>query len=606
MKRFICLLLLSILAATGRAQLLTKPPAGARAPAEATITRGPYLQLGTTTAVTIRWRTDVPVAGRVTYGLATTALSGTATEAAATTEHELRLTGLTPDQRYYYTVGTPTAILEHGAGTYFLTAPPPDTKRPIRIASFGDCGNNSPNQMAVRDGFLAYRGDTPTDLWMLIGDNSYEGNDAQYQSNFFAPYQGNLLKNSMLFAIPGNHDYNNSAADAASHAIAYYANFTLPTQGEAGGVASGTEEWYSFDYGPVHFVMLDGYGTRLVGGVQKKIYDDTLNHPQAIWLKQDLAATNRKWVVVYQHFAPYTQGSHNSETESDLIAIRRYVNPILEHFGVDLVVTGHSHVYERSYPLHDQYGPMSEFAANPGNYRFAGDESSGRYDGSPNSCAYKNTSAKAKQGTVYVVSGSAGQLGGGNLGLHPVMAYTQKQRGGSFYLDIEDNRLDARFLQTSSPGAYTVTDQFTILKDVDVVKSLTITAGQAVTLAASFISDYQWSSPGSAAFSASSRAVVVTPTASQTFVVQDSRHCVQDVFRVELAACNGPLVSLKAGDWTDPSVWSCNRVPTLTDPVHVRHVIQIPANAQAYARSVQLDLASQLTYGPNARLRLSP
>jgi Icc-related predicted phosphoesterase len=574
----------------------------------AVVTRGPYLQLGTQTAATIRWRTDVATIGRVTYGLSTTSLTGVTSETASSTEHEIRLTGLTPDTQYFYSVGTTTLVLQYGPDNYFLTAPPGTTKRKIRIATFGDCGNNivDNNQTKVRDGFLSFRGSTPTDLLMLTGDNSYDGDDIQYQTNFFDPYQATtLLKNSMIYAITGNHDYNNNTTLAANHNIPYFSIFNLPANAEAGGVASGTEEWYSFDYGPIHFVMLDGYGTRNVNGMDIRFYSDTINHPQSIWLKQDLAATTKKWKIVYLHFPPYSQGSHNSETESDLIAVRQRINPILERFGVDLVMLGHSHVYERSYPIHDQTGPMSDFTNNPSAYRYPEDNSSGRYDGSANSCLYKNTSEKKKQGTVYVVSGSAGALEhNGSLGNHPVMVSTQKLIGGSFFMEVEDNRLDAKFLENKSPSSYTITDQFTIMKDVDLTQSLTITNGQSTTLSASFISDYQWSNPNSVSFTASTRSVVVTPTTSATYVVRDSKSCVQDVFKIQVNG-SGSMFTIKTGNWNDPTVWSANRVPVITDVLQVKHIVLIPASFVGYALRIGLDPGIKLQYGANAQLRLA-
>ena len=566
------------------------------------ITRGPYLQMSAETAMTIRWRTDLANVGRVTYGLTTGSLTGVMSETASTTEHELRLTNLLPDQRYYYSVGTTTAVLEQTTANFFQTNPPATTKRPIRIASFGDCGVLSTNQANVLAGLLNYRGTNPTDLWLLMGDNAYDGYDAQYQASFFDPYRTTLLKNSTLFPIPGNHDYINSAANAASHAIPYFSIFTVPTNAEAGGVASGTREWYSFNYGPIHFVMLDGFGTRSVGGVERKVYDDTLNHPQAIWLKQDLAANTKKWTIAYLHFPPYTQGSHNSEIETDLIAVRQQLNPILERFGVDMFVTGHSHVYERSYPIHDQRGPMNDFATNPAAYRYPADLSSGRYDGSANSCPYLRKSGKQKQGTVYVVSGSAGQLShNAALGNHPVMAFTEKDVGGSFYMEVEDNRLDAKFIQANAPSFGVATDQFTLMKDVGKTQSLTVTAGQSVTLTASFIADYQWANPASNTF-ATSRTVVITPSAGtvQTYVVTDSKQCLRDTYTIR--TYGGDLSTVRDGNWNDPTVWSANRVPTRTDVVHIGHLITIPINIQAFAGQVKYIPGKRLFYSTGARL----
>jgi acid phosphatase type 7 len=578
-----------------------------REAAGASLTRGPYLNMATPTAITIRWRTDVPAIGHVTYGLAGSALTGTQSETATTTEHEIRLTNLLPDRRYAYTVGTSAAILRQGPDQTFQTAPPTTTNRRISIASFGDCGAGNANQLAVRDAYLAYRsslpgGYIPADLWLLIGDNSYNGDDPTFQTKFFNVYQNNLLLDHTLYGIPGNHDYSDNATLAASHAIPYFSIFTHPTAAEAGGVASGTREWYSFDYGPVHFVMLDGYGTRTIGGVERKLYADTLNHPQAIWLKQDLAATTQRWRVVYLHFPSYTQGSHNSETSTDLVAIRQRLNPIFERYGVDMVVFGHSHVYERSYPIHDHYGPMSDFAANPATYRYAADAGSGRYNGSAGSCPYTKRGDASKQSTLYVVSGSAGQRNYiAGLGNHPVMAFTQKEVGGSFYMEVEDNRLDAKFIQTLAPASFTVTDQFTLMKDVGRTQYITAPAGQSVTLTASFVATYLWSSPQSGTFASTTRSVVVPvqPGAGQTFIVRDERQCIQDTYYVKTGYC-----TVKPGSWHDPTTWEGNRVPTAQDIVCLRHVVSIPADTQAQAHTVQFEAAGRLTKGSRTRLVL--
>lgn len=571
------------------------------------LTRGPYLQMGTQTAATIRWRTDVPTVGRVMYGLAANALTGSVTESVSTTEHEVRLTGLTPDQSYFYSVGTTSGVLQQGPDNYFLTAPPADTKRKIRIASFGDCGFTwiGTNQADVRNGFLSFRGNTPVDLWNLIGDNSYEGEDAHFQYNFFTPFGSTMLKNMMLFAVPGNHDYSNRSDLAASHAIPYFDIFTLPTNGEVGGVPSGTEQWYSYDYGPIHIVMLDGYGTQTINGVERKFYDDTTSHPQVQWLKQDLAANSKRWTIVYQHFPPYSQGSHNSETEADLIAIRQRINPILERYGVDLVLTGHSHNYERSWPIHDQYGPMSDFTNNPAAYRFPQHNSTGRYDGSAGSCPYVTTSEKRKQGTVYVVTGSAGAFDPNPTpNTHAVMVKSEKVIGGSFFLEIEDNRLDAKFIQNNPPG-YVIGDQFTMMKDVARTTTYALTAGQSTTLTASYVGDYSWSSSGHASFSATSRSVTVSPTTSQTYVVSDGRGCVQDVFVVAVNGCASPMYTVKTGYWTDPSIWSCNRLPTASDVVQLKHAVFIPASQTVRAQRVVYDPGIKIQYGMNGRLLLA-
>ncbi len=61
------------------------------------------------------------------------------------------------------------------------------------------------------------------------------------------------------------------------------------------------------------------------------------------WLRADLAATAQEWIIAYWHHPPYTKGSHDSDAEGDLVEVRENIVPILEDFGVDLVLCGHSH-----------------------------------------------------------------------------------------------------------------------------------------------------------------------------------------------------------------------------------------------------------------------
>ncbi|HYK46503.1 MAG TPA: metallophosphoesterase, partial [Parafilimonas sp.] len=409
---------------------------------------------------------------------------------------------------------------------FFLTAPPVATARKIRIVAYGDCGNNSSNQVNVKNAYRTYVGNNATDLWLLLGDNAYNaGLDAEYQSNFFNVYKADLLKNIMLFPTPGNHDYANDATRQDDHNIPYLANFTLPKNGECGGVASGKEEYYSFDYGDIHFICLDSYGEEN----NKRFYDTT--SAQILWLKSDLAANQRKWTIVFWHHPPYTMGSHNSDTESELVSVRMNLNRILERFGVDLVLNGHSHDYERSYLINDHFGLENtfSFATN------AVSNSSAKYDGTANSCPYLTTSAKVKHGTVYVVAGSAGQLGGTQASFpHAAMYYSNATTGGSLVLEVQGNRLDAKFVAADN----TIKDQFTIEKDVNKTSSVSLTAGQSTDLVASWIGNYSWST------GATTQSITISPAAGNyDYFVNDNANaasrCLADTFHVTVLPAGG-------------------------------------------------------------------
>ena len=116
--------------------------------------------------------------------------------------------------------------------------------QPTRIWVIGDSGTADANAAAVRDAYLNFTGTRHTDLWLMLGDNAYEsGTDAEYQNAVFNMYP-TLLRQSVLWPTFGNHD--GIASNSASQSGPYYDIFSLPRNGEAGGVASGTEAYYSF------------------------------------------------------------------------------------------------------------------------------------------------------------------------------------------------------------------------------------------------------------------------------------------------------------------------------------------------------------------------
>lgn len=401
------------------------------------VTRGPYLQIGTPTGAIVRWRTDLPSDSRVRYGPGTDNLTLFADNHTSTTEHEVALSGLMPNTTYYYSIGSTSTTLAGGdANHFFKTSPTEGSSRPTRIWVIGDAGTGDSSQAAVKNAYLNHAGTTYTDLFLMLGDNAYNvGLDSEYQTAVFEMYP-TILRQSFVWPTLGNHDAYTSPPP-------YFNIFTLPTTGQAGGLASGTENYYSFNFGNIHFVCLDSMSSdRSVGG------------PMLTWLQNDLAANNKSWLIAYWHHPPYTKGSHDSDTETELTQMRANALPILENFGVDLVLSGHSHSYERSFLIDSHYGASSTFNSsmkkNGGNGRRGGNG------------AYSKSTAglSSHEGTVYVVAGSSGKVSGGSLN-HPAM-FVSLNNLGSLVLDVNDLQLDAKFLRET--GA--IDDSFTIIKGV--------------------------------------------------------------------------------------------------------------------------------------------
>ncbi len=426
-----------------------------------TLTRVPYLQSGAPTSIIVRWRTSTAVIGVVRYGTTQGSLTLQAQEASARTEHEVKLTGLSANTKYFYSVGHTTVTLAgNDTNHFFLTSPVVGTDKPTRIWVLGDSGVPGANQNAVRNAYFTFTGTRHTDLWLMLGDNAYEsGTDTEYQTAVFNVYP-NFLRQSVLWPTLGNHD--GYTADSATQSGPYYNIFTLPKNREAGGVASGTEAYYSFDYGNIHFICLDSYETsRATTGAM------------ATWLKQDLADTAQDWIIAFFHHPPYTKGSHDSDAEAELGEMRRNFGPILEAGGVDLVLTGHSHSYERSFLLDGHYGLSNTLTPA---MKINGGSGQG-------ATPYKKA-AFGGEGTVYAVAGSSGKISGGALN-HPAM-FVSLNNLGSMVLDITGNRLDAKFLREngSTPDSFTMIKGAPAVSITSPANGATFTAPASVTIQA--------------------------------------------------------------------------------------------------------------------------
>ncbi len=407
------------------------------------VVRGPYLQSGTASNIIVRWRTDRVVGSKVLFGSSPQQLASQAVDPTPRKEHAVTLSGLRPDTRYYYAIASGSDVLAGGADYFFVTAPA--APKPTRIWAIGDSGSAlyAPGDArAVYERYRELAGARYTDVWLMLGDNAYGvGTDLEYQAAVFETYP-ELLRQSVVWSTMGNHETYSNDPDG-NHA--YFNIFNFPTAGQAGGEPSGTEHYYSFDYGNIHIVCLDSEESGRTPG-----------SPMLTWLEEDLAANTKDWTIAMWHSPPYTKGSHDSDNLFDnfgnMTDMRANIVPILESHGVDLVLCGHSHNYERSFLMDGHYGFSSSLTPT-----MIKDSGSGRpEDTGP--YLKPDTGPNANQGTVYVVAGSSGWATS-QTGFHPIM-YTALLRMGSLVLDIDGQRLDARFLRET--GA--IDDHFTIIK----------------------------------------------------------------------------------------------------------------------------------------------
>ncbi len=394
------------------------------------LVRGPYLQSAAPGAMRVRWRTSGPTDSLLQFGTTPQNLSQTVSDSTLKREHELVLDGLVAGATYYYRVG-------HAAETYpldpalsypFRVPQAIGTATPFRAWILGDPGTGDENARSVRDAWLEFSQGVPPDLLLLLGDNAYPvGSDADYQHGMFAPY-GDILATTPVWPARGNHDESDQA---------YADIFDPPTAAELGGVASGSELYYSFDQGNVHFICLDSTNDNIQA-----------NGPMGIWLEADLAATNRDWIVAFWHHPPYTKGTHNSDTGVLSKQMREAFVPLLEAGGVDLVLGGHSHVYERSMLITGHHDVSTTFV--PSMLVDGG-------DGRPEGDGAYNIGPNADAGTLYVVAGSSGTTREAPYPPHPVSFVRFDETLGSLVLDVDGGRMDLTFVDSKGDIRDTVT-----------------------------------------------------------------------------------------------------------------------------------------------------
>lgn len=448
---------------------------GAMVPLEAAqIIRGPYVQSAASDRMTVCWRTDVATTSELSHGLSVDSLGTPVVVPGNRTDHAVTLTGLQPATRYYYRVqGTPvsgTPVNVGGSGHWFKTAPMPDTPAPVRIWTLGDSGYLS--QQAINS-FNNYQSATAlqgktTDVFMMLGDNAYpEGKDIDYQYALFYRY-ASLMKNTPLWSAFGNHD--GYAVPPPYTAITPYETmFHFPATGECGGIASGSERYYSFTHGNIHFISLDTNTLINCEDVPGGTYG------MVDWLLDDLKACTADWIIAFMHQGAYSKAGHDSDWEYQMLLTRNHIIPLLESYGADLILCGHSHVYERSRMIDGHYGKSPTFNPAtmvkwPGNGSDVGGVSAdGSYTTSPGSGtgAYQKPAALGRSGAVYAVVGASSSAQGwlgGNTALvspapHPVHL-VNLNLVGSMVVEVEGHRLNARYFEAS--GA--MRDDFTILK----------------------------------------------------------------------------------------------------------------------------------------------
>jgi hypothetical protein len=351
------------------------------------------------------------------------------------------LTGLSAGQEFDY------RLLRAGESVFEARAKAPKgPDQPWRLVAFGDAGDATSAERAVAAQTLAL----DPDLVFLAGDIVYtNGRVREYRSNFFPYYNSSsapLMRRIPFAAAPGNHDTVARNLFWMPDTLAYFYYWSQPLNGplhasfaELSGSESAQNRFraaagdnfprmanFSFDYGNGHWLVLDS-----------SPYADWRSDALRQWIARDLASAKATWKFVGFHHAPF----HSSHEHAGDIWMRT-LSDVFQAGGVDVVISGHVHNYERSRPL--------TFTAG----KWTLDKS---FDGATNTHA---------TGIVYLVTG-----GGGAELYDPRQSdapstwqeFTERFKSAAHSLTVADlDGRTARFRQVSEKGQEL--DSFTMTK----------------------------------------------------------------------------------------------------------------------------------------------
>jgi hypothetical protein len=327
-----------------------------------------------------------------------------------------QLKGLSLGRKYFYRVRGNGQTLAEG---YFTTRQGRGHR--IRFVAFGDNSYGDISDRAIA--YHAYR--QYPDFVMNCGDNVYEsGTDDEYQRYFFPVYNADiagpregapLLRSVPFYTVLANHDVQGKDANGheiadfarSPDALAYYTAMHLPLNGPSAparptptmGPDAPIETFracagarfprmanYSFDYGDVHLLCLDS-----------NRYIDPNDASLQAWIAADLSATNALWKFVVFHHPPFNVGNEHYSVQH-----MRVLSPLFERLGVDIVLSGHEHNYQRPRPLRfAPAGPGQSGALGENDRRVPGTFTIDRsFDGVANT---------QPNGILYIVTGAGGK-----------------------------------------------------------------------------------------------------------------------------------------------------------------------------------------------------
>jgi predicted phosphodiesterase len=272
----------------------------------------PYLQAVTTNSIYVMVESLLTDSVIVEYGVSDSYGKKAATESFEVTTHytfvhRIKLSNLSPNTEYHY------RALQSGqksADATFRTAPKPGAG--FRFAWMADCRTGT----GVHDSIAMLIDEAHPVMSLYGGDLCANSSYAAFKDQFFLPNELALIARVPFFNTPGNHEKWSQNTEAFTQAPAS---------------SSGTQDYYSFDYGDVHILVLNNE------------IADSVETSQFRFAESDLSASTRPWKVVICHKPPYCAGGHGEDRDMKTMAEK-----VFEPNHVDVVISGHSHFFQHN------------------------------------------------------------------------------------------------------------------------------------------------------------------------------------------------------------------------------------------------------------------
>lgn len=188
----------------------------------------------------------------------------------------------------------------------------PLEQKSVRFAVIGDNGTGEQPQYDIAAEMEAYENVVHYQFVIMMGDNIYGGHKPKdFERKFETPYKPLLDADVKFYACLGNHDNSDETL---------YKPFNMNGQ-----------RYYTFKKGDVQFFALDS---------------NYMDPTQLDWIQQQLRESNAKWKIAFFHHPLYSDGRFHGPD----VDLRNQLMPIFEKYGVNVVMSGHDHVYERFKP----------------------------------------------------------------------------------------------------------------------------------------------------------------------------------------------------------------------------------------------------------------